>query len=508
MDENKLRLIEEYQEELLRQRSRVLRVFIPDSPKAVPFQAQINFFKDKSLSRLCRCGNRAAKTFSTMRDLAWKITRTHPYNSNYCVFNPNDSKLYDKIDSPEFELRYMKEKPRNHWIVGPTFDFVKETMWGKYLDKMIPAWFIKEIKYTNQKNIDSVIFKNGDVLKCKTYSQQETTKMGFVVDNIVIDELPNDAQAITELLVRTFDCDGSLTMGFTPLVENEDIRQYLDKSCAIGTCVLHSWTIYDNPHYRDNKERLTRVLAEYSNLSENERNSRLGGEWYFNKPDKAVFEGMEPELVEDFEVPLHWRRVRVTDPASHVTGHAEFAEDPLDGQWYCYKAVEFNWGHIVKASDIVQEIEKLKPYPTFKYESSIYDSAEGWFGAESKHLGYRSCLLKNREAAIMNTRDIIGSGKLKFFRRGADLALKQFRAYKYGNEGKVVRKNDHALDCVMYFSREIPRPLASTLPQHSITKEAILGVIAKAESTKKKQISYSPYKQRIGIGNFRQRGLR
>lgn len=509
MDENRLRLIEEYQEALIANRGKVLRTFIPDTPDAVPFQKQIDFFKDKSLGKLARCGNRAAKTFSTMRDLAWKITRTHPYRQDYNVFHIHDKRMYDKMDTEEFDIRYMKEKPQVHWIVGPTFDFVNATMWGKYLEKMIPPWFIKEIKYTNQRNIDLVVFKNGDTLKCKTYSQQETTKMGFVVNNVVIDEMPDNVMTITELIVRTFDCDGCVTLGFTPLVENEDIRKYLDNSCAMGTMILHSWTIMDNPHYKDNHERLKRVLAEYANMPETERNSRLGGEWYFNTPDKAVFEGMQPEEVEDFSVPYTWRRVRVTDPATHVTGHTEYAEDPSTGEWYCTFAGEFCWGHIVQAKDILIEIEKLRPYPSFKYTDSIYDNAESWFYAEAKALGsdYRACILKNREAAIMSIRNMVGSGRIKFFRRGAALAVKQFREYKYGKEGKVVKRNDHCVDCVMYFCREIPTPLPPEANQHTVTKEAILGVIARTEKPAKPRLN-SPVKQRFQQTVFRQRGFR
>jgi hypothetical protein len=85
---------------------------------------------------------------------------------------------------------------------------------------MIPAWFIEDIKKTNQGNLDTILFKNGDVLKCKTYAQQDTTKMGFIVNNVYVDEMPPDVMTITELVVRTFDCDGQISLGFTSLVQN------------------------------------------------------------------------------------------------------------------------------------------------------------------------------------------------------------------------------------------------------------------------------------------------
>ncbi len=508
LDEDKIELIEQIQAEILKQRGRLINTFIPENVAAKPFPAQIAFFKDTSLSKLLRAGNRAAKTFTNMRDLAWKIMRTHPYRQDYNVFGIHDKKWREKACTTELEIRYLKTKPELLWCVGPTFEFVKGVMWERYLEKMIPAWYISEIKWTNQKNIESVIFKNGDVLKCKTYAQQEETQMGYVVNGVYVDEMPREVKTITELIVRTFDCDGSISLGFTPLVENDEIRKYLDGACASGTMMLHSWTVFDNPHYKENPDRLKRVLAEYENMPENERLSRLHGDWFLVQPNKTVFEGIEPEVVEDFQIPLSWRQVRFTDPASHITGHCIFAEDPETAQWYCTTAVEITWGHIARAADILDAIEKYRPYPSFKYWLSKYDNAEAWFGAESKNAGYLPCMLKNREAAIMQTRNMVAPGKLKFFRRGAELVVKQFRNYHYGKDGKgVVKKDDHVLDCIMYFCREVPEPLTPPSQQNSVQREAILGVIAKTEQPRK--VVQLPYKQRFGTYRpLPQRGFR
>jgi hypothetical protein len=488
LDKDKIALIEQIQEESINQRNRLVDSFIPDNPKAKPFPAQIAFLKDKSLSKLARCGNRAAKTFTAMRDLAWKLTKTHWYRQDYNVFQIHDKRWMEKAKTVELETRYFRTKSEIHWIVGPTYEFVNGVMWTQYLEKMIPAWYIMDIKKTNQGNIESVIFKNGDVLKFKTYAQQETTKMGFAVNSVYIDEMPSDYQTITELIVRTFDLDGSITLSFTSLVENDDIVKYLDSSCNSGTMSFHNWGIYDNPHYSENPERMKRVLAEYANMPENERNARLYGTWFVKTPDKAVFEGIEPEIVRDFPIPETWRRVRYTDPASHVTGHCEFAEDPATGEWYCYLAKELTWGHIVKASDIMDAIEKFKPFPSYRYHESVYDNAEAWFGAETKNKGYRSCILKNREAAIMATRESVGSKRVKFFETGAALLLVQLREYKFKKDGfGVVKKKDHMLDCLMYFSREIPKRIPVNPDYQTLMQQAIANIHANAENIPKKQ---------------------
>lgn len=453
----KLDLITKIQIEKLKLRTKILNTFIPDKPEAVPFPEQIRFFKDKSLYRLLRCGNRGAKTFSTMRELAWMLTRTHPYKQEWNVFDLKDKNWRKKLDTLEYEERYLKTKATIGWIVSVSFDFIQNTMYGMYLKNMIPEWHISEIKYTNQKNLEKIVFRNGDVVQTRTYMQSESSKMGASLEYVITDEMSNDIKDITELVVRTFDKSGSVTLAFTPLVQNDEIRNYLDSGCENGDISLHSWSVLANPHYGQNPERKARVLAEYSHLSENERNSRLKGDWYYSTPGEAVFAGIEPEIVEDFEIPHHWRRMRVTDPAARVTGHAEFCEDPATGNWYLYRGLELSWKEAVKAEVLVATIESFKPYKDFKFCKSIYDNAELWYHPYAASAGYRPCILKNREEAIMKTRDIIATGKLKFFRNAGKFALKQFMEYHYNSKGdSVVKAKDHVLDCIMYFAREYP----------------------------------------------------
>lgn len=458
MDDEKIELLYAIQEAKLKQRSKILKTFLPENPSARPFAPQLAFFRDTCLARLIRAGNRGAKTCSAMRDLSWKITRTHPFIYKYNLYG-NDKNWHKKIGTDDFERRYFESKPKVFWIVGPTYEFVNSVMWGQYLAAMIPEWYVKEIKYTNQRNIESVIFKNGDVLKCKTYSQSDTTKMGHAIDEVYIDEMPPDLMAITELIVRTLDKDGGVTLAFTPLVVNDEIKNFLDGMCEEKTMSLHTWSFVDNPHYRDNPERLSRALSAYAHMPENERQARINGNWYYDMPNKAVFEGIEIEIVEDFPIPLSWRQCRVVDPASHVTGMGIFAEDPATGEWYCIKGQEISWGDgtLAKAEDILEEIERHRPHPKFKYYMSLYDNAEAWFGAYGAKFGFRPCMLKNRQEAIMKTRDVTGTKKLKFFRIGAAKAIEQFRNYRFSDDGRnVVKKDDHVIDCVMYFCRQIP----------------------------------------------------
>lgn len=510
---SKQELIEKILEKELAVRNRILREFIPGVPRSLPFPKQEAYLRDRSKVKLARCGNRAAKTFTNCRDFAWKITRTHWYNEELNVFRCAPG-WFKEMGSSEYELLYGRSRPRQLWMVGPTYEFVNGVMWDMYLSQMIPEWFIVDIKRTNQGNLDKVFFRNGDVLSAKTYSQQDTTKMGFAVDDILLDEMPKDQMLISELIMRTLDKDGNLQMGFTSLEVNEDVKAYVDRSCDSGTISLHQWSLVDNPHYRDNPDRLRRAMAEFANLSPEERDARLSGGWFKERPNKPVFDGLEPQMVDDFPIPPTWRQVRYVDPSSYVTGLAIFAENPEDGQWYCHIGTELTWKEAVKAEELVNRIEFFKPHSSFQYHDSVYDNAEAWFWAYAKSTGFRPCILKNRNDAIQKTRDAVAGGKVKFFRKGAALAQEQFRAYKFTDDGKaVVKKKDHVLDCIMYFCREIPELISQHADNLKTEHQLIYDQHRKAQDQKRLQITPNPgvrmWTQREIIGNrLRQRGFR
>jgi hypothetical protein len=465
LTEDKLQLIEELQALKQKQREKILASFDHLQPHITPFSQQLGFFRDTGLCRLLRCGNRAAKTYSAMRDLAWRITRTHPFNQKYNVCKLT-AKWRDIVATPEWDEKYSKTPKRQFWIVGPTYEFVRDVMWDQYLKNFIPEWFIQDIKRTNQGNIDYVTFKNGDVLKCKTYSQEDMAKMGYAVDAIYIDEMPPNMRQINELIFRLLDKHGEICLAFTPLIENDEIKESLDGAVEKGQMSLHSWSLKDNPKFINNPEIMSRALEEFGKISDPaEREARISGQWYKKITEqKLLFEGVEPEIVEDFEIPLEWRRARVTDPAAHCTGHIEAAEDPDTGEWYCYRAVEINWNKkLAKAEDILTEINKTLPFPEFKFTLSLYDNAEAWFGAYAKQYGYRPCIQKNVELAIINTRNTLVAKRIKFFRRGAATFIEQIKEYKTNTQGtKVLKRKDHVIDCIHYFCRQIPE----MLPKH------------------------------------------
>jgi len=426
---------------------RDLRVFNPLDVAMVPFKEQREFFKSDARIKLARAGNRSGKTFSTCRDISWMICRNHPFNKKW-----NLGKWTEEA--------YLNSAPKRFWVFGPNYDFVNSEMWNKYIQGFVPEWFYTDangkqmVEYTTQKNVDRVTCKNGDIIEFRSYAQDLRSMMGASVDVVLIDEMPPNVMIITELLTRTFDKDGVMIMGFTPLNPVEEIKDFLDTHPNVQT---FSWSLIHNPWYKNNPERSQHAVSTWGQCGPAELESRMKGDWYYELKGGFVFANLEMEVVEDFDVPTYWRRCRVADPAAHVTGFCQFAEDPDTGIWYCCDATEFEWKNALATPEhILKEIDRRLPHPGFKYTLSLYDNASGFFGAYAKNVQFRPTMLKNREQAIMALRNEVTSKRLRFFRQKASGLMRQINVYQFRENGMIKKTDDHMLDCAMYFCREIP----------------------------------------------------
>ena len=446
------RLYQQLKEAEYKQKERIESVFLPEDPSAIPFPEQEAFFRDTAHQILLRCGNRAAKTFSNIRNLAWILMRNHPYQTRY--------------NCKTLGIDYEDTKAMNIWVIGPTFDFCMNTILKKYLFQMVPKWYYTDDKGNEMityyslpdKPIKTITFRNGDTVEIRSYSQELTSIMGRVLDLIVLDEMPNDRMVISELVTRTFDCDGRIICGFTPLVENVEIKDYLDDKCVSGIMSLHSWSILSNPHYRDNPDRLARALAEWDSLPVAERNARLNGDWYFESKHGKIFADTNIDIVDPFEIPDFWRRARVVDPAAHKTGVSFYAEDPVTHTWYLYLSTTIGKLHQgIDAKSILHEIERIEPHK--EYALSIYDNAELWFGSDpTTRDKFQPCILKNVNAGIMATKDAFNSGRVKIFSINKE-GIQQLQQLEWGPEGKPKGKSKcHILDTILYFCRQVPPP--------------------------------------------------
>lgn len=485
-----------------------LQSFIPWEPSAKPFPKQVEYFADESYYILLRMPNRAAKTFSWCRNLAWIVTSTHPYQPRHNAAFQAKIKGWDCVDI--FDA-YLKMPSLTIWVLSPDYSFNNDVIWKQYLSRFIPSWFYQDengkdmITYTQHGNIDTITFKNGTEISFRSYAQRLLSMMGRAVDYVFIDEMPPHLQIISELFMRTQDKGGTLHMAFTPLVVNEEIKNLLENHPNV---VQHRWTIMDNPLYGQNPDKLRRYLQDLQHLPENERRARLEGEWYYELED-FVFEGLEPKVVDDFEVPLDWRRVRSLDPSTHTNGYVELAEDPRTGTWYIIKALQLSWKEKASVSVILESLQALKPHPMYPYVFSIYDNAESWFGADPKvkEDGWVPCILKNRELNISMTREALHKQKVVIFKNGGAAFFEQLKNYRKREDGSIIKRNDHVLDAGMYAIRQLPDPLP--LPENYEAKSFETQLLHKVfQEDLREKPRTARMNNRYASSRFDRRGLR
>lgn len=438
--------------------------FYPPDPDVKPFAKQLDFLRSNAKNKLARCGNRAGKTLINTRDLAWRIMRKHPYIPEY----------YCATDE-----EYLKSPPKLWWFAAPDLGFLHSVVWKQYLESYIPSWYytdddlvpmIRYEKVNGREIIHSIRFRNGDELYFRSYTQGLLSKMGAAVSGgVYLDEPPPNMDVYVELCMRVLDSGGIISSSWTPVDVSEELVDYVENSKHIAQ---FRWSMLDNPAFRDNPEKLQRVLEELDGLPEPVKMMRLYGDWVYTKEESdRVFSNLYPETVDDFAVPPTWRRARVIDPATNVTGFCEFAENPHTKDWYCIYAVEIGRkGAYVKATDLEAIIDERAPYPGFTYVLSLYDGAEKWFAAHAmhKHGQWVPITYKDYEVINAHTRNAIGSGKLKFFKVGGGLAVRQLLRAK-AIESKRGFKKFHCGDCIRYFCMYLPE-LCNMVVEDSVAK--------------------------------------
>ena len=157
---------------------------------------------------------------------------------------------------------------------------------------------------------------------------------GFTAAVVWLDEMPNDASLVTELMLRVSTNDGIFMATFTPLVENEAVKRIVD-SKAPGKR-KYMFKVDDNPALdaKALEEYLLKLKASAS--TDAEYRARRYGEWYYRTG--RVIRAYNPDIN---KVPLPtdydkiWRHVSVVDPAaSGLVGLTVWAEQPDTLKWY------------------------------------------------------------------------------------------------------------------------------------------------------------------------------
>jgi len=320
------------------------------------------------------------------------------------------------------------------------------------------------------------------ILRFKSYDQGRRAFEGEKIDVVWLDELP-PTDVYSECYTRTITRNGIIFVtatpldGLTPLVlafysqadflpadtplpavvsnakteyemEIEEARKSGENVAILSqksskAVVVAGWD--DAPWLEEDAK--VRILAATPPHLRQARSTGIPGD-----SGGMVFPIALSEItVDDFPIPAHYKFINGLDPGWHYTGAVFGALDPDTDTLYIY--ADYRRGQV----ETVVHAEAIKSKSKWADAPVIFDYA-GMGGrpeSESTRTLYRKYGLKliNADKAIESglaeVWNRMSTGRLRIF-KSCKILLQEISTYRRDDKGKIVKENDHVIDCLRY----------------------------------------------------------
>ena len=330
------------------------------------------------------------------------------------------------------------------WVCSDTLGTCIDALYVNKIQKMIPEKEYTEIKNASVGLVGIRHKLTKSVIMFKGYAKGATRLQSVPVDLVVIDEQPG-WEEFMELLQRTTATKGQIYMTFTPLQVDNNLKKFIVE----GEVEEFHVTAYDVP-IRTKEE----IDQKRKILPDRDFRVRYLGEW-------ASFAGAlipsfsDKNIVNDFDVPKHWRHVLAVDAASSgYVGIALLAQSPTDKLWYVIKE---SMPQNIEPNRLVQYCEEFCEGRNVTDRFS--DIHETWFikiaNNVQNDLGYRGVKKVKKEDMTVELDNSFAAGRVFVF---AGLLMLQDQIYNYKNKEESnkfdpLRGDYHILDAVIYANR-------------------------------------------------------
>lgn len=353
------------------------------------------------------------------------------------------------------------DRPIRAWAAGDTGKTVRDILQTKLLGPpgapgtgVMPGDDILRMTRSGgvADAVDTVYIKHQtggtSTLALKSYDQRREAFQGTEQDVILLDEEP-PADVYTECLLRTMTNNGMLMLTFTPLTGmSEVVLAFLpggrvgDAQDASKAVITATWD--DVPHLSEEAKReLMESIPPFQRDARSKGVPQLGAGAIYPVPETDI-------VVPDFQIPEHWPRVYGMDVGWNRTAAVWAAVDRESGTAYLYSE---HYRGQAEPSVQAQGIRARGEWIT-----GVIDPASR---GRSQHDGtqllhsYRELGLDLRladnaqEAGLYAVWQRLSAGRLKVFESLRNW-LSEFRLYRRDDNGKVVKENDHLMDCTRY----------------------------------------------------------
>lgn len=352
-------------------------------------------------------------------------------------------------------------KPVDCWIGGDTATTVRDIIQFKLLGKvgdfgtgLIPHEYL--IDTTNKRGVpdavENIYVKHASggrsVVQMKSYDQGREAWQGTEKHLVWLDEEPPMA-IYSEALIRTMTTGGIVLNTYTPMNGMTEVTESFlapDKPDSMFVCTA-SW---EDVLHLDEATK-AELLAS---IPLHEREARSKGIPTIGV-GKIYPVALEDLLVEPFDLPKHWVKGYALDVGWNKTAALWGALDRDSDILYLYSEHYQGMAEPAVHASAIRARGEMTGY--------IDPASQGRSQLDGEKLielyrteGLQLRLADNaREAGIFDVYQRMTSGRLKIFKTLSNL-LKELPMYHRDNNGAIVKRNDHLMDCMRYLVRATP----------------------------------------------------
>jgi len=372
-------------------------------------------------------------------------------------------------DYPEDYVGFEFDFPPMCWALGysmeKTRDLLQTALFGKFANKTFEGGLItpdKIVSYEsaigtpNAMRSVRVKHKKGiSTIQFWSYSQGQHAIMGDVVDWFHVDEEPRDQSIRPQLLTRTTNGNkgkgGRGIYTFTPENGRTDlVLQFMDTPSKDQFFMRKGWD--DAPHITEEKK--VRMMAAYP---AHQRDMRTKGIPMLGHG--RIYDFSEDFIsCEPFDIPKHWRVIDGMDFGwDHPQSRVRLVFDPEADDHY----ITNGWKQSQCLPDLAWAANKgwAQQCPTSWPHDGLNTEKSSGEQQKKAYVDAGFNMLKDRatwvdggngvEAGIFDIRALISKGKFKVF-KGVRCVLDEMLQYHRDENGKIVKKQDDALDAMRY----------------------------------------------------------
>lgn len=346
-------------------------------------------------------------------------------------------------------------KPVECWLVGETGETIRDTMQqllvgqGEMWTGLIPKACVARdplgmAGISNGFGQYFIKHSTGGVSRIvtKSYNSGIEAFKGAAIHVVMLDE-QCPLNIYTECQMRTVTTSGIVYLTFTPDNGATDTVLYFMEDPSRFK-VKVGWK--DVPHIpKDVQESLIKKIPPHLIPCKTEGEIYLG--------TGAVYPISESQITEEpFKIPSSWPRCFAFDPGWNKTAALWAAYDTESDVWHLYS--EYYAGHAEAAihAKAIRARGRWIPGiadPYTEYGSKGKDGISFLPTYEEEGLQLMMANNKDKDAGIFDVYELFSTGRLKVANTLKNF-LHEYKLYRRDDNGRIVKKNDHLMDCLRY----------------------------------------------------------